>query len=347
LPTPRSSIGTTPLPHYNSFPEDLLDSAPDPNVLAAPSVNNSLIDQSIYSSFSPAVENINQPLSPINSPWQPDIATKTSEDYLPTSEPEDPLNQFTQQLLPDTVGFEVPKSMPPLPNKISPPKPNGTKSNTISGFDQTNTSNSEPSFRKDLAEKFAKNYPLPSNNSFGNFNNSDEYAPTDEMEALSDRQWEKTEDIPVLTEKTADMPVLTEKTADIPILVEKETVFDAPVAAKPASIIPSISPTNTTSSIKPIIKETTPSISNPYSSNTPKALTGILSNTNPTGNLAEDAKRTERILLIILVLVALVGISIMVWVLILRPLELGYNLIKFDLVTQLSTIFGLSFDQFT
>lgn len=350
VPAPRSNIGTTPLPHYNTFPEDLLESVDSGFPMASQTnPNNPLIDQSIYNSFSPSVDNINKSPSPINSEWQPDIATKTSEEYLPISESEDPLSQFTQQLLPDTVGFEVPKIMPPLANNANYPKPNGTKASA-----------SEPGFKTDLAEKFAKNYPLPSNNGFGNFNNSDEYAPTDEMEALSERNWEKTEDIPVLTERTADMPVLTEKTADIPILAEREKTADIPII-KQASPMPSFAPTNatnltnsTSSAAKPTtIRENTP-ISNPYnntsnnaSNNASRPLTSILSvNTNAPGSLVEDAKRTERIILIIIVIVALIGVGIMVWLLVLRPSQVGYNLNNNQL-TQLKAFFNLSFDQFT
>jgi hypothetical protein len=359
LPVPRTNAGTTPLAHYNSFVDEtanaLVDESLSINNNLAPQNQpqaNQLIDQSLYNSFSPSVDKLPK-APPTNPQWDLTNQKDSEEKYAQEEEDlEDQLNQFTQQLLPDTVGFEVPKSMPVLKSNGDYQKPSTRESDNfgikpnVSSF-----SSSGLDLKKGPAPVKLSSPGTISNSTPGiasapapasriDFNNypEDDYAPTDEMEALLDKSWEKTEDIPVLTEKTADMPVLTEKTQDIPIL-EKEKTQDIPLA-KPSSnstagvvvaksnistaIAPKIDTTNNIlrDTTKDNTKEGTNQVkSNFSSSNVSRPLQGNLSIISaPTGSLVENSRRTERVILIVLTLIALVGVSILIWVLLLKPL---------------------------
>jgi hypothetical protein len=337
LPPPRSTVGTTPLPHYHTFAEEL-------NLLENPaSINSpaSLIDQSIYNSFSETIDKSAKVSSPSPTKWQPDIAVKTNEGFAASPEIEKPLDQFTHQLLPDTVGFEVPKSLSSISNNVySKSTPTNLSSNnanvsssvsSVSSFSQAkleslNTSIAKKSSNGSLAT------PIVDFSDYGD----PEFNTTEEMEVLADKGWEKTADIPVLTERTADMPVLTEKTADIPILPERTT--SVPTTPKPISSSPSMAP-SIAPSILPLANPVKPQVTTSFSKSnevtigtirtisnaTPSpAATGVLSITSPTGDLVENTKRIEQIILIIIVLIALIGMGILVWILVLRPLGIAY-----------------------
>ncbi len=330
MPPPRSSVGTTPLPHYHTFAEEL-------NLLEnqASLTNNppaSLIDQSIYNSFSETIDKSPKVSVPTPAKWQPDIAVKTSEGFAASPELEQPLDQFTHQLLPDTIGFEVPKSPSSISvySKSTPTSLNGnigSVPSSVGSFSQAkleslNTSVAKKSSNGSLANPIVdfSDYAEP------------EFNTTEEMEALADRGMEKTADIPVLTERTADMPVLTEKTADIPILPERN--IGTPPIAKSINSAPVITP-----SILPVANTVKPQATTSFSKSTEatigtirtisnatptRAATGVLSITSPTQDLVENTKRIEQIILIIIVLIALIGIGILVWVLVLRPLGIAY-----------------------
>ncbi|MBI4853418.1 MAG: zinc ribbon domain-containing protein [Acidobacteria bacterium] len=338
LPAPRTNVGTSPLPHYNSFAGDLnsvADSIPNSQTdNQNQSVAPSLIDQSLYNSFSPSVEKLPNTSQPTTPQWQPALDPSSGERYK--EDLEDQLNEFTQQLLPDTVGFEVPKTMPPLkgngenghskPSLLESKESNsfGVKpqvsSLSSSGLDlKKGSSPTKLSSSSGYAVKPASAAPKVEFDDY-----DDDYAPTDEMEVLVDKSWEKTEDIPVLTEKTADMPVLTEKTQDIPILENKDKTQDIPIK-------PSFSSTSAVAPVPNIVKPVIPKQETPKNT-TGKSITttnnlsnvpssNIFSVTSPqTATILEDSRRTERVILIILSLIALIGVSILVWVLILRPL---------------------------
>src|ERR1044071_4894492 len=105
IPPARENPGTTPLPPVDEFPSEAsLDSS------------NPSVDESIYSVPAPPQPNWSPTASEVSSDsWRPNRAVKTSEEYRPTPEEiEEDLNQFTQQLLPDTADFEV---LPPQPVK--------------------------------------------------------------------------------------------------------------------------------------------------------------------------------------------------------------------------------------
>lgn len=330
MPPPRSSVGTTPLSHYHTFAEEL-------NLIEnpAPSNNNpavSLIDQSIYSSFSESIDKSAK--VPPAAKWQPDIAVKTSETFAASSEIEQPLDQFTHQLLPDTVGFEVPKSQSSANNNVysksTPTSLNsniGNVSSSVGSFSQAKLESLNASIAKKSSNGSLAN-PIVDFSDYG----EPEFNTTEEMEALADKGWEKTADIPVLTERTADMPVLTEKTADIPVLPERNV--NVTPMAKPINSMPSIAPSilPSANTVKPQANtsfsksaETTIGTIRTISNVTPSSsATGVLSITSPTGDLVENTKRIEQIILIIIVLIALIGIGILVWILVLRPLGIAY-----------------------
>lgn len=350
VPAARANVGTTPLPHYNSFAEEaatpLAEASFPLNNQTSPQnqiPSNQLIDQSIYSNFSPSVEKFDKGVkasSAIAPQWQPGVETESEQDYNQEEGLEDQLNQFTQQLLPDTIGFEAPKSMPPL-------KGNGENGSHKANFKQSENLGNTPkvssfgspglNLKKSPSptKLSSSDYAPPPQIDFNDYNDSNDYAPTDEMEALLDKSLEKTQDIPVLTEKTADMPVLTEKTQDLPLL-EKEKTQDIPLKPSKNSAF-GITPVATPNIVKPsvpkqeILKDipiksnfSNNSASRPlesnFSSNVSRPLTGTLSINAPTGTLVEESRRTERVILIILSLIALIGVSILIWVLILRPL---------------------------
>ncbi|KAF0249877.1 MAG: hypothetical protein FD167_722 [bacterium] len=325
LPAPKTSTGTTPLPHYNSFTQEPVSSSVETNFplnnqnQSTPA--NQLIDQNL-NGFSPSIDNSSSS-SAITPQWQPDVALKSNQEYVEGAELEDQLNQFTQNLLPDTVGFEVPKSMPSLGGngESGYQKPNGISANNPTAKPQISFFSSSG---LDL-KKSPSPTKLPSTREskpivdFNDYNDGD--YPTDEMEALFDRSGEKTEDIPILTEKTADMPVLIEKPTNIAIV--KPPVNSNPTTSNTFNIS-NITPVIPPSTIKP--SPTTHSIStnNIVSNNASRPLPAMLSITSPTGALVENSQRTERVILIILTLIALIGISILVWILILRPLGIVY-----------------------
>jgi len=330
MPPPRSSVGTTPLSHYQTFAEEL-------NLLENPTPPNntppiSLIDQSIYSSFSESIDKSAK--VPSAAKWQPDIATKTSEGFAASSEIEQTLDQFTHQLLPDTVGFEVPKSPSSISvySKSTPTSLNSNISNmssSVGSFSQAKLESLNTSVAN-VAKKSSNGSlanPIVDFSDYGD----PEFNTTEEMEALSDRGIEKTADIPVLTERTADMPVLMEKTEDIPILPERS--INAVSTAKPINSAPGV-----VASILPIANTVKPQVNTSFSKSTETigtirtisnvtpshSTTGVLSINSPTGNLVENTKRIEQIILIIIVFIALIGIGILVWILVLRPLGIAY-----------------------
>lgn len=338
LPPPRSSVGTTPLSHYHTFAEELnlLENSASTTNNSSSSLPASLIDQSIYSSFSESIDKSAKVPAPTPAKWQPDIAVKTSEGFAPTPEIEQPLDQFTHQLLPDTVGFEVPKSPSSIGvySKSTPTSLNGNISNvssSVGSFSQTKLESLNNPIAKKSSNGSLAN-PIVDFSDYGD----PEFNTTEEMEALADRGVEKTADIPVLTERTADMPVLTEKTADIPILPERNIAVTP--TAKPINSMPSIAPSilPSANTVANIVKpQTTTSLSKSaeatigtirtISNVTPsRTATGVLSITSPTGDIVENTKRIEQIILIIIVLIALIGIGILVWILVLRPLGIAY-----------------------
>lgn len=333
LPPPRSSVGTTPLPHYHTFAEELNLLENSASITSNPPA--SLIDQSIYNSFSETIDKSAKVSSPAPAKWQPDIAVKTSEGFAASSEIEKPLDQFTHQLLPDTVGFEVPKSPSSISNNVySKSTPTNLASNSAS---VSSSVSSVGSFSQAKLESLNNSIAKKSSNGslatpivdFSDYGDP-EFNTTEEMEALADKGWEKTADIPVLTERTADMPVLTEKTADIPILPERNV--SVPTTPTPISASPSIVPSILANPVKP---QTTTNFSKSNESTIgtirtisnvapSSAATGVLSITSPTADLVENTKRIEQIILIIIVLIALIGMGILLWILVLRPLGIAY-----------------------
>ncbi len=344
LPAPKTSSGTTPLPHYNSFAQEPVNSSVETSI----SVNNQnqsiptnqLIDQSLYNNFSPSVDNLSKS-SAVTPQWQPDIALKANQDYVEEAELEGQLNQFAGELLPDTIGFEAPKSMPSLGSNgdSTYQKPNGMSASNSTAKPQVSSLSSPLlKFKKSpLPTKLPSTRESKPIVDFNDYNDGDH--PTDEMEALLDKSEEKTEDIFILTDKTADMPILTEKPANIPIA---KPLID-PTSSTSSTSISSISnassnsntsSTSSVSNITPAIPIIMPSIVKPKptiatnniisSNNASRPLPAMLSITSPTGALVENSQRTERVILIILTLIALIGVSILVWILILRPLGIVY-----------------------
>jgi len=51
----------------------------------------------------------------------------------------------------------------------------------------------------------------------------------------------------------------------------------------------------------------------------------ITATTAPILASTKDSQRTERVILVVLILVALIGVGILVWILILRPLGIVYQ----------------------
>lgn len=225
-----------------------------------------LVEESLYNNFSQAATQ--PPSPPPTNPWQPDPSS--AGDYRPiTEELEEQLNHYTVPLLPDTVGFEVPKpGAPSVPVNGYERKANGhaaapVKEETHSpppsygGGQESNGNAAEAA----LLEPDTMPGPvLKPEDLF------DDNVPTDELEIL---------------DKTLD------KTAEVPVLsINSRRAEPAKITASPP--LPSFLP---------------------------------LAGSSPQLQV-QGIRRFERIALFVAAGIALIGIALIIWLWILRPLNI-------------------------
>lgn len=298
VPSSKPSMSTSPLdrlanPWSQSQPE-------------IPALNNAALNNAAVAPVPPQpVPPVPPPIAPLPAPVMvaPPIAPtpKHREDAFADMEDNwaDELNEMTQPLLPDTVGFEPPKEVPAFLNDsdkfVTPAIPKAFNSPKVEALHQAIKSTPVRS----LAEVFGE-----------------EDHPTDEIEALMDRtidkSIDKTADIPVLQdrlERTADIP--QDKTTDIPIdqpkrssesLKIKQRPIPGPNMARPSSTVPFAN------------------YNSPTQTNVRPAITGLLAGSASFSSMQKETSQTERKVLIVVLSVALVGVLIILWALVLRPM---------------------------
>jgi hypothetical protein len=225
MPSSRANPATTALSPQEQFLEGFpADWADDPPVAAQPAVverQPSLRDQ------------VNGLREEING-RQPDAASRRGVEPS-FDEMEDP-NQFTAQLLPDTAGFEVPKTMPPMAgngNEKAAPANLPAPSAAIKPVDGERLGNGgqKPlpapgsAFAPEAAKSSGKIKP-PVNAKLAAeldaaFNNNDEHIVTDELEIMLDKTIEKTTEAPMLSVRDESLSARTARPLPGFLSVEK------------------------------------------------------------------------------------------------------------------------------
>ena len=253
-------------------------------------------------------------VAPVNMPPPIAPASKNREGAVAELEDNwvDEFNEMTQPLLPDTVGFESPKEVPAFLNDsdkfVTPAIPKAFNSPKVEALHQAIKSTPV----KSLAEIFGE-----------------EDHPTDELEVLMDRtidkSLDKTADIPLFQDhldKTADIPVLQgrlertadiarDKTRDIPIEQTKRTSESLKIKQRPIPA-PSI--------VHPSSKVPFANYNNPTQASARPAITGLLADSASFSSMQKETSETERKVLIVVLSFALVGVLIILWALVLRPM---------------------------